>query len=122
MNAVSFEMTPFALLTFCVPSSVAVAAFPFLRLERSARRVGVTLVLFVLALVTLLFPAEERVLRALLAIVVLFAAAKVFDVMLQRAEPPSFATYLAFVLKVASRAGRRRSSSCRDWPSPRRFG
>jgi hypothetical protein len=92
------SMGALTLLTFCAPSTIALASYPLSAWERPARRVGVTVVLVLLALVPLLLPPDERLLRALLAIVVIFAAAKVFDVALQRQPRPSFRVYATFIL------------------------
>ena len=106
-----------ALLAFAVPVVVALAAHPILGLPRRWRSVAVALLVLALLPVPRLLAAEPPLVRALLAMLVLLAAGKVFDVHQQPGPRPAFGVYARFVLHPFAAVLRKLSDEPR--PTPR---
>lgn len=105
-----------ALLAFGVPLVAGLAAHPLLGLPRRRRGLAVTLLIVALLPVPRLLVTEPPLVRALLAMLVLLTAGKVFDVHQQRSARPAFGAYARFVLNPFTAVLRKLS----DEPRPTR--
>lgn len=101
------------LAAFFLPSTLALVAAPIFSLPRRPRGLVVALVVLAMTPIPLLVPRTDGVLRAVDAIIVLFMAAKLVDLHVQRGPRPSAREYVAFIYNPYTAVLRRLSGEPR---------